>query len=251
MENLQHIFAQEFSPIPPSSANSCAVVGNSGVLLQQEYGPEIDSHDFVIRFNQARTRGYERRTGAKTSLRILNLHSVLAFNGEMKNLNEAQDIFSNFSSDIFRELQETHYLLKDEVDLSRVRAAYPTAHFHTVAPKLRESLVALHPCLTCGFLGVVYALKFFSKVTCFGFDFYEGKDDHYYEQVKKYDRSCHDMSFEKNFMLTLAQEGRIALKRSLPSVLSTSVESPQSSEHVAEPIPSQQVLDYLLGFTKQ
>ncbi|KAI3944845.1 hypothetical protein MKW92_002212 [Papaver armeniacum] len=36
---------------------SCAVVGNSGMFLRNEYGDMIDNQEFVIRLNNARTRG--------------------------------------------------------------------------------------------------------------------------------------------------------------------------------------------------
>jgi hypothetical protein len=45
---------------------SCAVVGNSGSLLETQYGDMIDNHDVVIRFNAAKTEGYvfcRSRTG--------------------------------------------------------------------------------------------------------------------------------------------------------------------------------------------
>ena len=51
---------------------SCAIVGNSGTLLENELGEEIDSKDMVIRFNSAPTEGYEQFVGTKTSFRILN-----------------------------------------------------------------------------------------------------------------------------------------------------------------------------------
>ena len=35
----------------------CAVVGNSGTLLNTSYGAQIDQYDTVIRFNAAPTRG--------------------------------------------------------------------------------------------------------------------------------------------------------------------------------------------------
>ena len=56
---------------------SCAVVGNSGTLLQRELGAEIDAHDAVIRVNHAPVahsgtgRRYARWAGTKTTWRIV------------------------------------------------------------------------------------------------------------------------------------------------------------------------------------
>ena len=50
----------------------CAVVGNSGSLLETQLGPSIDTHDIVFRFNQGITSGYEQFVGRKTTFRILN-----------------------------------------------------------------------------------------------------------------------------------------------------------------------------------
>ncbi|KAJ8563471.1 hypothetical protein K7X08_031923 [Anisodus acutangulus] len=51
---------------------SCAVVGNSGILLKSAYGELIDSHEAVIRLNNARTGGFEHRVGSKTTLSFVN-----------------------------------------------------------------------------------------------------------------------------------------------------------------------------------
>ncbi|GLJ56074.1 hypothetical protein SUGI_1203850 [Cryptomeria japonica] len=51
---------------------SCAVVGNSGILLQKLHGALIDSHDMVIRLNNARTARFESHVGSKTTLAFVN-----------------------------------------------------------------------------------------------------------------------------------------------------------------------------------
>eukprot|EP00873_Tetraselmis_striata_P035514 jgi/Tetstr1/455778/TSEL_042575.t1 len=51
---------------------SCAVVGNSGILSGSGFGKAVDAHDAVLRVNQAPTRGYEADVGRGTTLRVLN-----------------------------------------------------------------------------------------------------------------------------------------------------------------------------------
>ncbi|KAF8397836.1 hypothetical protein HHK36_016761 [Tetracentron sinense] len=51
---------------------SCAVIGNSGILLKTEYGGLIDSHEVVIRLNNARINKFERNVGSKTSISFVN-----------------------------------------------------------------------------------------------------------------------------------------------------------------------------------
>lgn len=52
--------------------SSCAVVGNSGILLNRNYGALIDAHEFVIRLNNARVDNYESKVGKKTSVSFVN-----------------------------------------------------------------------------------------------------------------------------------------------------------------------------------
>lgn len=51
---------------------SCAIVGNSGMLVYGKNGAEIDSHKMVMRFNGAPTKGLEDRVGSKTTFRLVN-----------------------------------------------------------------------------------------------------------------------------------------------------------------------------------
>ena len=51
---------------------TCAVVGSSDMLRLDPRGSEIDGHGFVIRLNNAPTRGWERAVGNRTSLRVVN-----------------------------------------------------------------------------------------------------------------------------------------------------------------------------------
>jgi len=51
---------------------SCALVGNSPILKKKKAGAEIDTHDVVLRFNNAPTKKYEGSVGRKTTIRWTN-----------------------------------------------------------------------------------------------------------------------------------------------------------------------------------
>ena len=52
--------------------SKCAVIGSSGILLKYQHGKEIDTHDMVLRFNSAKTKGFEKHVGGKTTHRLTN-----------------------------------------------------------------------------------------------------------------------------------------------------------------------------------
>ncbi|KAK3286119.1 glycosyltransferase 29 protein [Cymbomonas tetramitiformis] len=66
LKSLRHVeeALPEYDMFYPSRNDKifdkCAVVGNSGSLLEAERGLEIDAHDVVIRFNAGITEGYGR-----------------------------------------------------------------------------------------------------------------------------------------------------------------------------------------------
>ncbi|KAG7304125.1 hypothetical protein JYU34_011058 [Plutella xylostella] len=63
-------------PVPPRRYNTCAVVTSAGALLGSQLGKFIDSHDMVLRFNNAPVENYTDDVGSKTTFRILNSQVV-------------------------------------------------------------------------------------------------------------------------------------------------------------------------------
>jgi len=60
------------SPFEGLSGSSCAVVGNSGVLLGRGHGPDIDRHDVVLRVNSPPLDGHIADVGRRTTVTTLN-----------------------------------------------------------------------------------------------------------------------------------------------------------------------------------
>ncbi|XP_078598823.1 CMP-N-acetylneuraminate-poly-alpha-2,8-sialyltransferase-like [Branchiostoma floridae x Branchiostoma japonicum] len=60
------------SPLADRHFNTCAVVGNSGIVLNSNCGKEIDSMDFVMRCNLPPIEGYEKDVGSKANFTTMN-----------------------------------------------------------------------------------------------------------------------------------------------------------------------------------
>ncbi|XP_018410299.1 PREDICTED: beta-galactoside alpha-2,6-sialyltransferase 1 [Nanorana parkeri] len=54
----------------------CAVVTSAGSMRFSKLGQEIDSHEAVLRFNKAPTKGFEIDVGSKTTIRLMNSQIV-------------------------------------------------------------------------------------------------------------------------------------------------------------------------------
>ncbi|CAM6031744.1 unnamed protein product, partial [Sphagnum compactum] len=55
---------------------SCVIVSSAGSMKKSNLGSFIDSHDIVMRFNNAPIEGYEQDVGKKTTIRIVNSQVV-------------------------------------------------------------------------------------------------------------------------------------------------------------------------------
>jgi hypothetical protein len=60
------------------SHDSCAFVGNSRRVLQEEWGAEIDAMDAVMRLDEAPTKGFESHVGRRTTYRALGYNYLKA-----------------------------------------------------------------------------------------------------------------------------------------------------------------------------
>jgi hypothetical protein len=149
-------------PDSKSLGRRCAVVGNSGSLLDHAYGSEIDSHDAVIRFNAAPTKGYEKHVGKKTTIRVQNIDNL--------GFREPKDemlVFTARDEKTFRhfsEYQKKKYL-KHKEKMQIQRAFNPEFWCHVWDWVDRRKLKP-----SSGFAGVVMALRACSgKVSLYGF----------------------------------------------------------------------------------
>ncbi|KAL7115992.1 hypothetical protein ACP275_04G215600 [Erythranthe tilingii] len=205
---------------------SCAVVGNSGILMKSEYGKLIDSHEAVIRLNNARTTSFEKNVGSKTNISFVNsniLHLCARREGCFcqpygKNVpmimyicqpahffdylvcnssHKAPLIITNPKFDVMCARIVKYYSLKRFVELtgkdfSEWGPSHEGANFH----------------YSSGMQAVMLALGVCEKVSIFGF----GKSKlarHHYHTNQKAELSLHDYEAEYDFYRDLMERPEV------------------------------------------
>ncbi|KAI3944847.1 hypothetical protein MKW92_002214 [Papaver armeniacum] len=196
--------------------DSCAVVGNSGILLKNEYGGVIDKHEFVVRLNNARIRGYEKNVGSKTSISFVNSNKLhLCATREMcfcHPYGEMVPIVMYICQAIhlmdYTVCSSTHkapLLFTDvrfDVLCSRIAKYYSLKLFTEKTRKSPEEWAALHDGslfhYSSGMQAVILALGICNKVSIFGF----GKSvaaKHHYHTNQTAELHLHDYEAEYAF----------------------------------------------------
>lgn len=160
---------------------SVALVGSSGILLDTEYGSLIDEHDVVIRFNAARTLGYEKHVGSRTNIRIMNGHCFAGVTPPHR--------FSKNDPGFISSLTGEHFFVKGytwQEFRKGVLSNLNKNHINFISDnyiKWCSSFIDCHP--SVGFLGLLVAVRYSDKISVFGFDHgnIENERRHYWERA--------------------------------------------------------------------
>lgn len=185
---------------------SVAVVGSSGHLLERDYAKEIDSHDIVIRFNQARVKGYEKFVGSKTTHRIVNTHTFLGTTGNKR--------FPKNDPNFITKLENQEILIIRPVDVKKIKLKSPNNRVSILSDEFWNHCRMLlnnkkNP--SVGFIGVLLAIQTSKKVDVYGFDqLHTTYKKHYWEDVKVMG-SDHDFSIEKKIFKQLHDDKIISI----------------------------------------
>ncbi|CAH1264739.1 ST8SIA4 [Branchiostoma lanceolatum] len=225
-QELYHL-VPESPPLLGKHFRSCAVVGNSGILLGSRCGRQIDSADFVFRCNLPFIEGFENDVGTKSNFTTMN-PSVLSHDYEiegdttnaalretfLKRLRLIQDQVLHIPAFVspkgYRNVEATnkmilqyHFPIKVSYapwdTIQKMSALWNASGFHLNRPSTGSTLFAVAACLC-------------DQIHLYGFyPFSEDRNGrkikyHYYGHLKKrYLDSSHEMPEEYRAFQTLHQ----------------------------------------------
>ena len=193
--------------------DTCAVVGNSGSLLETQFGSDIDSNEVVIRFNSAVTEGYEQFVGYKTTFRIVNSVDNRFTNAPPGSPSapspDETTIFTVRSWDVIREYSKISF--QRSMELGPYVMADPEFLCHVWDWVHRRGEKP-----SSGLVGIILALRSCRLVRAYGFQynnyFKKNARPHYYdwERPKKGREKVHPFRGEVTLYKDLAHEGLIS-----------------------------------------
>ncbi|XP_025064753.1 alpha-2,8-sialyltransferase 8B [Alligator sinensis] len=230
-QNLYELLPRT-SPLKGKHFRTCAIVGNSGILLNSGCGREIDAHSFVIRCNLAPVQEYAQDVGLKTDLVTMNPSVIQrAFEDlvndtwrekllqRLQSLNGSILWIPAFMAKGGKERVEwvNELILKHHID---VRTAYPSLRLlHAVRGYWLTNKVHIkRP--TTGLLMYTLATRFCNKIYLYGFWPFPLDQNqnpvkyHYYDSLKygyTSQASPHTMPLEFKALKTLHQQGALKL----------------------------------------
>ncbi|KAF4094076.1 hypothetical protein AMELA_G00008690 [Ameiurus melas] len=201
----------------PSQCRKCAVVGNSGNLLQFEYGHMINSHSIVFRMNKAMTSGFEQHVGNKTTHHIMypesavdlapGVHLVL-LPFKMRDLEWVTSALST------GEIKRTYMRVKEFVQADKDKVIVVNPSFFKYTHDRWTEHHGRYP--STGMLAIVFALHICDEVSVFGYGADSKGNWHHYWEDNKYagafrKTGVHSAEFEREIILKLDAEGKIKL----------------------------------------
>jgi hypothetical protein len=185
---------------------SIAVVGNSGTLMEKEYGEFIDNHDIVIRCNHGRIEGFEKNVGSKTDFRFVSGKGF--WYGKVMD-----ETYSNYDHNFLTNLKNQRMIIKAIPMYSSLQGIIKHYDTKSYVHFLRESFVKDSEDLsgvgnsTLGFTAICFAVQFSKKISIFGFGFFKEDWDkqHYFENIKPKNRD-HTFDDEEEYVNFLRAE---------------------------------------------
>lgn len=206
----------DYRPLP-SQCRRCAVVGNSGNLLQSGHGDQINSHDTVIRMNKAVTRGFEKDVGNRTTHHFLYPESAVDVDHGVSlvllpfKLRDLEWLTSALSTGL---VKMTYMRVRERISADKDKVLVVNPVFFKYVHDRWTERHGRYP--STGMMAMIFALHICDQVSVFGYGAdQQGNWHHYWEDNRNAGAfrktGVHSADFETEVIRQLAKEGKITL----------------------------------------
>ncbi|KAM6958837.1 CMP-N-acetylneuraminate-beta-galactosamide-alpha-2,3-sialyltransferase 1-like [Aplochiton taeniatus] len=201
----------------PNRCRSCAVVGNSGNLKGSLYGALIDTHDLIIRMNNAVIKDYEKDVGKRTSLHVMYPESAIDLD------NTTHLVLFPFKTDDLRwlisafttgSIKHTYKTVKAKIKANKDLVMVLNPAFIKFVYDICLEKKGRYP--STGFLALMLSMQICDEVNVFGFGAdKDGNWHHYWEPLrnKKFKTGLHSGVHEYNFLMQLFEKKKLHIFR--------------------------------------
>ncbi|NXA34790.1 SIA4C sialyltransferase, partial [Eudromia elegans] len=206
----------------------CIVVGNGYSIHGQHFGKKIDSHDIIIRLNDAPVKKHKKDVGERTSIRLFFPESALP-NPLENNDKETLMVFVPFKPLDFTWLREVLLKTRNKTkvgfwrqppgewngNVSHLRILNPYVIYEATYKLLKLKIWSMRYATT-GIIALNLALHMCQEVNIAGFG-YPGNHDnatpiHYYNTGGSLGKELfqHNVTAERKWLLKMIRQGVIA-----------------------------------------
>ncbi len=184
-----------------------AIVGSSKSILKKKYGKKIDKSKFIVRFNFAKTKGFEKHTGSRTNLMVINNNNYNFLKNKKKSLQRTKKylIISPFELKKFRSNLGLYFFEKKK---NQYLLAFKFAKNFGIFFSLLTILIK-RKTLSVGFCFIILCILSGVKLEVYGFDLNEDmhKRKHYFKKLKI--GNVHDLAAEHSILNRLKEHNLI------------------------------------------
>lgn len=164
--------------------DNITIVGSSKSILKKKYGKKIEKAKFIVRFNFAKTKGFEKHTGSRTNLMVINNNAYNFLENGNKRLEKIKKylIISPFELKKFRSNLNLFFFEKKKNQyLLVIKLANNFGIFLSIL-----NILIRRKTLSVGFCFIILCILSGIKLDIYGFDLNEDmlKRKHYYKRLK-------------------------------------------------------------------
>ena len=163
--------------------DTIAIVGPSKSILKKKYGKKIEKSKFIVRFNFAKTKGFEKHTGSRTNLMVINNHAYDFLKNKNKSLQKIKKylVISPFELKKFRSNLSLYFFekKKNQYLLALEFLKYFDIFFYLITILIRKNF-------SIGFCFILLCIKSGINLKIYGFDLDEDmlKREYYFKKQK-------------------------------------------------------------------